>query len=93
MSSLGLNYKNPIDDIKTGHMAEILEDTVWLTAPEAQEYLKISKGTLYNLMQDGRLPFYYIKGTRQRRIKQTDLEALLQPGHPDELEPLGEDDI
>jgi len=67
-------------------MAEMLDGTIWLTAPEAQDYLKVSKATLYNLMKDGRLPFYYIKGTRQRRLKQIDLEALLEPGNPDELD-------
>jgi excisionase family DNA binding protein len=67
-------------------MAEVLDGTVWLTSPEAQEYLKVSKATLYNLMKDGRLPFYYIKGTRQRRIKQSDLDALLELGNPDDLE-------
>lgn len=71
-------------------MAEMLDGTIWLTAPEAQDYLKVSKATLYNLMKDGRLPFYYIKGTRQRRLKQTDLEALLEPGNPDELDTVDE---
>jgi len=37
-------------------------------------------------MKDGRLPFYYIKGTRQRRVKQTDLDALLERGNPNELD-------
>jgi excisionase family DNA binding protein len=67
-------------------MAESQEGTVWLTAPEAQDYLKVSKTTLYNLMKDGRLPFFYIAGTRQRRVRRHDLDALLQPGNPDELE-------
>lgn len=67
-------------------MAEAQECTVWLTSLEAQNYLKVSKATLYNLMKDGRLPFFYIAGTRQRRIRQTDLELLLQPGNPDELD-------
>lgn len=67
-------------------MAEPHDGTVWLTAPEAREYLKVSKATLYNLMKDGRLPFYYIAGTRQRRVKRSDLDALLQPGNPHELD-------
>lgn len=67
-------------------MAEIVDGTVWMTSPEAQDYLKVSKATLYNLMKDGRLPFYYIKGTRQRRLKQRDLDALLELGSPDDLE-------
>lgn len=67
-------------------MAESQEGTVWLTSPEAQNYLKVSKATLYNLMKDGRLPFFYIAGTRQRRLRRDDLDALLQPGNPDELD-------
>lgn len=72
-------------------MAEVKEGTIWLTVPEAQDYLKVSKTTLYNLMKDRRLPFYYIAGTRQRRVKQRDLDAVLQPGSPDDLD-LSEDD-
>lgn len=67
-------------------MTETKAGTVWLTAPEAQDYLKVSKTTLYNLMKDGRLPFFYISGTRQRRVKQVDLDALLQPGRPEDLD-------
>ncbi len=71
-------------------MTEAHDGTLWFTIQEAQDYLKVSKPTLYSLMKDGRLPFYYILGTRQRRIKQADLDALLRPGHPRELDD-GED--
>lgn len=67
-------------------MSEVDDGIVWLTMPEAQEYLKISKTTLYDVMRDGRLPFYFIDGTRQRRVKRNDLDALLKRGKPDELE-------
>lgn len=67
-------------------MSEVDDGIVWLTMPEAQEYLKISKTTLYDVMRDGRLPFYFIDGTRQRRVKRSDLDALLKRGKPDELE-------
>jgi excisionase family DNA binding protein len=72
-------------------MAEVQDGTVWLTAPEARDYLKVSKATLYNLMKDGRLPFYYIAGTRQRRVKRADIDALLQPGNPNDLGAADED--
>lgn len=58
------------------------DDAVWMTVAEALIYLKISKTTLYECMKDGRLPFYYIKGTRQRRIKKADLDLLLVAGDP-----------
>lgn len=65
-------------------MTELVED-VWFDVPGALDYLKISKSTLYECMKDGRLPYYYIKGTRQRRLKKLDLDALLEQGNPSEL--------
>lgn len=62
------------------------DEIIWLTVPEAADYLKVSKTTLYNLMKDGRLPFFYIAGTRQRRVRRNDLNGILEPGHPDDLE-------
>ncbi len=56
------------------------DETVWMTITEAQEYLKVSKTTLYDCMKDGRLPFYYIRGTRQRRVKKADLDTLMTIG-------------
>ena len=58
----------------------------WLTVPDALDYLSVSKTTLYALMKDGRLPFFYISGTRQRRVRRLDLDALLEPGRPDDLD-------
>lgn len=61
-------------------MSEHSDDTIWMTPSEAQSYLKISKTTLYDCMKDGRLPFFYVKGTRQRRIKKSDLDNLMTVG-------------
>jgi len=58
----------------------------WFDIPGALKYLKTNKTTLYDCMKDGRLPFYYIKGTHQRRIKKVDLDALLTPGKPGDEE-------
>lgn len=58
------------------------ENTRWYTIAEACEYLRVSKATLYTNMADGRLPFYVMKGTRNRRFKKSDLDALLEPGNP-----------
>lgn len=68
-------------------MSEHSADTIWMTPSEAQSYLKISKTTLYDCMKDGRLPFYYVKGTRQRRIKKSDLDNLMTIGVSDEEMP------
>lgn len=67
-------------------MTDTTDGTAWMTVPEALSYLKVSKTTLYSCMKDGRLPFYYIRGTHQRRIKRNDLDALLAPGNPNEFE-------
>ena len=64
-------------------MSDLFDDAAWFTTAEAQNYLKISKSTLYECMKDGRLPFYYVQGTRQRRIKKTDLDNLMVKGDPD----------
>lgn len=66
-------------------MEELAEHDRWLSIPEATKYLGVSRGTLYNYMNDGRLPFYYIKGTNQRRLKKSDMDALLIPGKPGDL--------
>lgn len=60
------------------------EDT-WFDIHGALQYLKTNKTTLYDCMKDGRLPFYYIKGTRQRRLKKSDLDSLLVPGKPGDV--------
>lgn len=56
--------------------------SVYLTVTEACAYLRVSKTTLYDLMADGRLPFFRIRGTRKRRLKRSDLDALIEPGNP-----------
>lgn len=53
----------------------------WLSVTEACEYLSVSKTTLYTYMQEGRLPFYYLAGSRTRRLKLSDLDALLELGN------------
>jgi excisionase family DNA binding protein len=68
-------------------MVEVNDDILWLTVPEAQAYLKVSKPTIYQMMRDGRLPFYYIKGTNQRRVKKSDVDSLLILGTPGDLPP------
>jgi excisionase family DNA binding protein len=61
---------------------EYPENTRWYTVAEACEYLRVSKTTLYDYMKDERLPFFYLAGTRNRRIRKSDLDTLLEPGNP-----------
>lgn len=63
-------------------MEMIDDETRWYTIAEACEYLRVSKATLYSNMADGRLRFFTLKGTRNRRFKKSDLDALLEPGKP-----------
>ena len=72
-------------------MTETSQNIQWLTVTEACEYLRVSKGTLYTYMKDDRLPFYYLAGTRQRRVKKEDLDALLMRGKPEDAE--SDDDL
>jgi excisionase family DNA binding protein len=58
----------------------------WMTIAQAISYAKISRATLYRLMDQGVLPFYRVSGTRQRRFKRSDLDKLMireEPGQPD----------
>jgi excisionase family DNA binding protein len=64
----------------------------WYTIAEACKYLRVSKATLYANMADGRLPFYTMKGTRNRRLRKSDLDALLEPGNLSALSEYEEDD-
>ncbi|MEZ4667530.1 MAG: helix-turn-helix domain-containing protein [Anaerolineae bacterium] len=59
---------------------------IWFDIEGAMEYLKISRTTLYAAMKDGRLKFYYVKGTRQRRLHKEDLDALLIEGSSTDLD-------
>lgn len=62
------------------------QNTQWYTVAEACEYLRVSKTTIYDYMKDERLPFFYLAGTRSRRLRRQDLDALLEPGQPNDLE-------
>jgi excisionase family DNA binding protein len=62
---------------------------VWLTEKEAQDYLKVSRSTLYRWQQDGRLTVY--RFGRQRRYRRADLDALAEPIAPEEETDAGRD--
>ena len=52
----------------------------WLTVNEAAAYLKVHRATIYELCRRGDLPYYTLKGARERRFKREDLDSLLEPG-------------
>jgi excisionase family DNA binding protein len=67
-------------------MEELIDNDRWMSIAEVTKYLGVSRATLYTYMNDGRLPFYYIKGTNQRRIKKSDVDGLMIPGKPEDAE-------
>lgn len=67
-------------------MTDSGENTKWLGVSEACDYLSVSSTTLYTYMRDGRLPFFYLAGSRHRRVRKSDLDALLEPGSPADLD-------
>lgn len=67
-------------------MEELSDNDRWMSIAEATKYIGVSRATLYTYMNDERLPFYYIKGTNQRRLKKSDIDAMMIPGKPGEVD-------
>lgn len=61
-----------------------IDDIRWMTVDEASKYLRVTKATLYTYMKEGKLPYFYLAGTRHRRVKKSDVDALLIPGKPED---------
>ncbi len=63
----------------------------WLSLKEAAHYLRVSRRTMYNLMDRGVLRWHEIPGLRGRWFSRGDLDKLRQPAgnNPDEM-PSGE---
>ena len=51
----------------------------WFTPAEAAKYLRVSRQTIYNYMDGGLLPYYELVSGGGRRIRRSDLDALLKP--------------
>ena len=66
-------------------MTELAKQDRWMTIAESSAYIGVSRATLYSYMGDGRLRFFYIKGSNQRRIKRSDLDALFVPGNREDI--------
>ncbi len=67
-------------------MVERAHGDAWFDIDGAMHYLKVSRTTLYSAMKDGRLSYYFIKGTRQRRLKKSDLDNLMVSGTPEDVD-------
>lgn len=49
-----------------------------LTVPEAAEYLRLARQTLYNMVNRGEIP--YLKAGRSLRFRKSDLDRWLSTG-------------
>lgn len=58
----------------------------WLTAKEAMAYLKVSKATFYRLVKAGKIQAYALAGTDDKRYRESELDALLEPVTTEETE-------
>jgi excisionase family DNA binding protein len=65
-------------------MSDEIDDIRWMTVDEVSKYLRVTKATVYTYMKEGKLPYFYLAGTRHRRVKKSDVDALLIPGKPEE---------
>ena len=54
------------------------EHQEWFTPAEAARYLRVSRQTIYRYMDHRLLPYYELKSGGGRRVKRSDLDALLE---------------
>ncbi len=71
-------------------MSDGSDEIRWMTVEEASTYLRITRATLYAYMKDGKLPYYYLAGTHNRRLKKSDVDALLVIGRPEDIDTISE---
>ncbi len=55
------------------------ESQEWFTPAEAARYLRVSRQTIYNYMDQKLLPYFELKSGGGRRVRRADLDALLEP--------------
>lgn len=58
----------------------------WITLAEACEVLGLSTNTVKKLVRKGILPAYEVTGVRGPRFKPEDVERLIKPIQPTEVE-------
>jgi len=65
--------------------------TDWLKVQEACDLLGVSPNTLRRLVREGRLQAYVISGVRGYQFRRHDVEKLIIPVRPEQVEDLGEE--
>lgn len=60
------------------HTAPETESQEWYTPAEAAAYLRVTRQTVYNYMDQGLLPYYSLKSGKGRRLRRSDLDSFLE---------------
>jgi excisionase family DNA binding protein len=60
------------------YMARDEERQEWFTPAEAARYLRVTRQTIYRYMEQGLLTYYVLKSGGGRRLRRSDLDALLE---------------
>jgi excisionase family DNA binding protein len=55
------------------------DSQTWFTVTEAASYIRVTRQTIYRYMDDGALKYYVLKSGGGRRLRKSDLDALLEP--------------
>lgn len=56
----------------------------WLTVDQAAQHLQVSRATFYRMIADGRITAYEIPGSKRKRFKLEELDAILTPAPKEE---------
>ena len=53
-------------------------EQIWFTPAEAAAYLRVTRQSIYHYMNKGLLPYYKLKSGGGRRLRRSDLDAVLE---------------
>jgi len=62
--------------VKTSQAASQVQE--WFTPAEAARYLRVSRKSIYNYMEQGLLKYHELKSGGGRRLRRADLDAFLE---------------
>ena len=64
-----------------------MEGQEWFTVDESAAYLRVSRRTIYKLVEEGRLQAYVIGNERHRRFRRGDLDLVPRAAVPVDAQP------
>lgn len=65
-----------------GEAKRMMEVQEWFTVEEAAKYLRVSRRTIYKLIEDGRLTSHALGAERHKRFRRAELDRSLGPAIP-----------